>query len=899
MKNSALNTLSLRTLLLTLTMAAAGGALGVGTPVGTSIQNTATLNYQDSLGGTRNKDSNTVTVKVRQVYAVSVETSAAETSIPLTRQFQAIAGNQRLISYTLQNAGNGPDTFGLSVVQSGSDDYDAVTAIYLDANNDGLPDGPAISSVSLNAVTDGSTGDRTNVLVEVTAPSGTPVGQTSRFALKAVSQGDTSRFDDQNYAQLSVSAAGQIALSETVNPTGGVNPGATLTYTVSGSVVGGAPVGAVSGVVTVDGTPRNGVLVTVPVTGASFVGVSASASSAGTQAPIYSVDNGATWSATPPVNPANVTNVALLVSGTAAFLPSGSTFSLSYTAAVPAGAAAGTLISSTATSVSDGNGDGDGTDSGEVVNAAPVSNTVNAVYAAVAGPFGFPGGNAAGSYTFGGYTIDRNLDTQTVSAAVTAGTTVSFKHTIQNTGNASENLSATLSGVPSGWTCTLQNVSASNTLSSYSNPITLAAGASIDIAVVCTVPITSGAVSNTDLTLTVTGGATPDTTIDRVAQVVPAGGALLGNSDGSAATPPSTASVTDAANPGQNATFPLELLNGGPVAESYTLSATVPGTVFYADTNCDGAPDGPAITTTPSVPSGANICLVAVVPVAAGASAGTSPVAFTATSTTEATRTTTVNDSLQSNAVLSGSFSPNGAQATIAGGSVTYTHTLTNTSNAPVTANLAAYTSAAGLVYSYSTDNLTFSGSLSVNIPAGGSTPIYVRVSVPAGTSGALTEAATINAVLSTTLAPTPTLTLSATDTTTVQSVSSSVVKSMALCTTADCTTVSTLNSGDAVSPGDIVRYTVVASNNGTGTLFGSYLTDAVPASTELVSVGGSAGVLYSVDDGQSWSASVPASLPLGHIWVGHDSDGNSTINASDGLNPNDSFTLILTVRVK
>lgn len=896
MKNVILSALPFRTLLLSLALIASGTALGVGTPVGTSIQNTATLNYKDSLGTVRNNNSNTVTVQVRQVYAVSVETSAPENNIPPSRQFQAIAGNQRLISYSLQNAGNGPDTFDLSVVQSTTDNYDVVTAIYLDDNNDGVPDGPAITSAALNAATNG-VGDNTHILVQVTAPAGTPVGQTSRFSLKATSRGDATKFDDQNYAQLSVSAAGQISLNETVSPTGGVNPGATLTYTTSGSVTG-TPVGAVTGVVTVDGTPRDGVLVRVPISGETFTGVTASASSAGTPLPIYSTDNGATWSATAPTNRATVTNVALLISGSGSFLPTGSTFSLSFAATVPANAPAGTVISSTATSVGDGNGNG--TDPGEVVSSTPVTNTVNAVVSAVAGPFGFPAGNAAGSYTFSGRTIDRNLDNQTISAAVTAGTSVSFKHTIQNTGNASENLSAVLSGAPSSWSCTLQNVSSSDTLSSYSNPVTLAAGASIDIAVVCTVPVTSGAVSNTDLTLTVTpqGGA-PDTTTDRVAQVVPAGATLLGNGDKSAATPPSTASVTVGANPGQNASFPLELLNNGPVGESYTLTATVPGTVFYADTNCDGVPDGPAITSTSSVASGTNICLVAVVPVAAGSPAGSSPVSFTATSTTESTRTSTIADTLQANAVLSGSFSPNGAQSTVAGGSVTYTHTLTNTSNASVTANFAAYTSAAGLTYLYSLDNTTFTPTLNVNVAAGANTPVYVKVSVPAGFSGGVTETATITANLSSSLAPNPTLALSATDATTVQSVTSSVVKSAALCTDATCTTSSPLANNAQVSPGDVVRYTVVATNSGTGTLFGSYLTDSVPANTVLVSVGGSAGVLYSVDDGASWNASAPAALPMNRFWVGFNSDGNTTINANDALAPNASFTLILTVRVK
>ncbi|GGJ74511.1 beta strand repeat-containing protein [Deinococcus aquiradiocola] len=889
---------AVRTLLLTLGLCAAGAALGVGTPANTNIQNTATLNYQDSLGGTRNKDSNTVTVRVRQVYALSVETSAAEGSVPPTRAFQSIAGNRRLISYTIQNAGNGSDTVDLSVVQSATDDYDAQTAIYLDANNDGVPDGAAISSVTLAAVQDGSTGDRTTVLLEVTAPVGTPDGQVSRFALKGVSRGDTSKLDDQNYASLTVSPTGQIALSETVSPAGGINPGGTLTYTVTGTVTGAA-VGAVTGVVTVDGTARNGVLVRVPLPGVTFGGVSASSTTSGTTLPIYSTDNGGSWTATLPAS-GTVTDIALLVVGSGTFLPSGGSVSLTYTAVVPAGTAAGTVISSTATSVADGNGDTDGSDSGETVTATAVTSTVNALVSAVAGPFAFPAGGASGSYTFGGHTIDRSADTQAVSGAVTAGTNVSFKHTIQNTGNATENLTAVLSGVPAGWTCTLQNVSVTDTLTPFSNPVTLAAGATLDIAVVCSVPVTSGAATNTDLTLTVTPqGGTADTTVDRVAQVVPAGAAVLGNGDRNPATAPDTSPATQAANPGQNASFPLEVLNGGPVAETYTLTSSVPGAVFYADTNCDGTPDGAAITVSPSVPAGGTVCLIAVVPVAAGTAAGTSPITFTATSTAEASRTSTVTDSLRSNAVLTGSLTPDGALSTIAGGSVTYAHTLGNSGNAPVTANFAAYTSPAGLTYTYSTDNVTFTPTLSVNVAAGGTQAVYVRVTVPVSVTGSVSEATTVTAALSTALAPNPTLNVSATDTTTVQSVTSSVVKSAELCSDTVCTTSTPLADNDPVSPGDIVRYRVVATNTGTSTLYGSYLVDSVPADTELVSVGAAGSVLYSVDDGASWNVAAPTSLPLGRFWVGVNSDGNGSVNSLDALAPGGTFTLVLTVKVK
>ncbi len=186
-----------------------------------------------------------------------------------------------------------------------------------------------------------------------------------------------------------------------------------------------------------------------------------------------------------------------------------------------------------------------------------------------------------------------------------------------------------------------------------------------------------------------------------------------------------------------------------------------------------------------------------------------------------------------------------------------------------------------------------------MNVAAGGTQAIYVRVTVPVSVTGSVSEATTVTAALSTALAPNPTLNVSATDTTTVQSVTSSVVKSAELCSDTACTTSTPLADNDPVSPGDIVRYRVIATNTGTSTLYGSYLVDSVPADTELVSVGAAGSVLYSVDDGASWNVAAPTSLPLGRFWVGVNSDGNGSVNSLDALAPGGTFTLVLTVKVK
>jgi uncharacterized repeat protein (TIGR01451 family) len=647
--------------------------------------------------------------------------------------------------------------------------------------------------------------------------------------------------------------------------------------------------------------PRTGVLIRDVLSGTIFGSVTAATTSNGTATALYSTDGGLSWSATPPASGVNA--VGLLAEGAGAFLAPGASLTLSFTATVPQTALANTVISNTASATLDGNNDGDGGDTGETPDTPTVSSSVNTVTGAAIGPYTFPQGGASGSYTLNGIQIDRIGDTQTSQTAIVAGTGVTFRHSVQNTGNAQNALTVAVNGAPAGWVCTVQNINATGTLFPFNNPLTLAPGATAEIAVHCDVPLTAAGASNATLTVSATPqGGVVDSSTDVIGQVTAAGLPLLGNGDGNPATVPTQAPVVIGANPGQTAFFPLELQNGGPVPEAFTLSGSPAGTQFFVDTNGNGlADDGnPALTVTPAIPAGQTLLLVAVVPVPAGP-AGVQDVTFTATSTSSSTRTTSVTDGLQTNAVASGTFTPNGAQATIAGGTVTYTHTLTNTGNSAATFTVAPFTSAQGWTYTYSTSNAagaTFSPSLSGTLAAGASTPLFVRVSVPAGTAGAPSEVATITVNLTAQSAPQPSVNLTVTDTTSVQSVTASVVKSAQLCLDTLCSSAGPIAADGKVNPLDRLRYSMTVTNNGSSALSGAVLIDAVPTNTDFVSVGGT-GLLFSVDDGVTWSATAPTALPLGRFWAGMDTNADNRVNDADLLAPAATFTVTFTVQVR
>ena len=79
-------------------------------------------------------------------------------------------------------------------------------------------------------------------------------------------------------------------------------------------------------------------------------------------------------------------------------------------------------------------------------------------------------------------------------------------------------------------------------------------------------------------------------------------------------------------------------------------------------------------------------------------------------------------------------------------------------------------------------------------------------------------------------------------------------------------------------------------------------LADTLPDHTEFVmvsGVGSGLNLLYSVDRGQTWTASAPTTLPGGVIWVGVNSDGDGNVGTGDLFGAGQSFTVRFDVRIR
>jgi len=161
--------------------------------------------------------------------------------------------------------------------------------------------------------------------------------------------------------------------------------------------------------------------------------------------------------------------------------------------------------------------------------------------------------------------------------------------------------------------------------------------------------------------------------------------------------PEASAVVTNAANPGTTTTFTLYVNNtsGAGTADSYNMLAssttvfgssnTLPAgwtTTFRLSIGADcTAPNlGAVISNTGTVNGGANLLVCAVVSVPSGYAAGAQAVYFQSKSPTSGALDV-IHDQVTVNTVHSVTLTPNGSNQIFPGGSVVYTHQLTNNGN--------------------------------------------------------------------------------------------------------------------------------------------------------------------------------------------------------------------------
>ena len=958
MKRSLALTLSLLTLLF-------GAAFAQKTPADTQIKNTAQASYVDSSGQAQTAQSNEVVTVVQKVYSLTITPNALdgqnrptsdETAVAQFGQSQTgLLEAELFFDYVVTNTSNTKageaDLVNLLGVQGKFDDFDfTVLELYQVANPGDRPanGAPTISSVTLGA------DQEAYIVVKVKIPnqSGADNNEVGNLNLEGAFNAARAVGDADNWAQVLAKTPPDVTLQKTASKTN-VVPGDTITYTLSGENLGGTAAYALPNVVTVDGAARTGLLVTdVLPTGLSYTGTATGAAMAGTAVVLYSTDGGVTWTATRPASGVNA--LGLLVEGAGQFFSAGASYSLSFSAQVPANAGASSAYQNAATLRYDANGDGDALDGEETFTTPPVTSTVGAVYGAAVGPQGEPSAAETGgdtltatgvtyedpdngkvwTFSFSG-SHSAGTDAQTVTSTVYTGDTVAFLNTIKNPGNATDTYTLTVTN-SEGYAVTLFE---DDGLTPLTTPaVSVAAGGTANVVVKVNVPV--GGVANTT-TLTAASqndpGSQADVTLDEIPS--PQTGYsvdLAANSDGvkgneSGDNDPADdnpAAVTT--NPGTTLSFPLELTNTGAQADSFVMSAALPAgwsVVYRIDSNCDGVANGAQETNSGTVNAGETVCYVATVSVPAGASPAAYPLAFSITSDTDpASSADTVSTTVTVREVTDFSFTPSydnieqpGQNVTYSG-QVTYTHTLTNSGNTAATVNIPARTSPNGWTYEYSVGGGAYVSSISnLNLPAGSSQSLTVRVTVPAPTPFddrvGESETATVTATAS--YASGSSASDSVTDVTTVVGGSLNLLKTAVTfdgAQPAPTACSSTLNrvdrngngvQGDDANPGDFLCYTIVAENKGNGALERMVVSDALNGFTDFVSVsaagagyGTGSGVLYS-NNNTTWSASLPSLAAGGTVYVAVNTNGDNTITDADTMPQAAKLTVTFVVKVK
>ncbi|WP_240030544.1 DUF11 domain-containing protein [Thermus scotoductus] len=702
-----------------------------------------------------------------------------------------------------------------------------------------------------------------------------------------------------------------------------------ITYTISGSNNGGSPAKGIT--ITLDNATATGILVSdVIPSGLIVQQMPTGSAGAGTVTFVYSTD-GTTWSTLTssnlPLTGNGTVAIGMFIKGSGDFFPVGAQYTFTFQAQVPANAPAGAAYANSAT-VRYNNGQND-----QTLTSNSTTNTVAASYSVAVGPYGYPEGGATGSYQAGQYTVTRSGDSQSISSAYD-GTQVIFRHTLKNTGNTSDSFSLSLSGTPTGWTCSFLAEDLATPISGPVGPV--AAGGTYNFALRCSIPAGStGGPFN--LTVTATSQSDPtksDTTSDSVNTL--ADGFRLDLFGGPQGGPDTQSKTTDGtnytsddsgprpnlylnpntslfpyANPGAQVVYRLRVQNLNPngLADNYNLYANptdvtqfnnrVASVIFYPDANNDGNPDGPAITNTGLVNANQTFYYLAVVTLKPDAPPGGAPFKFEARSFTN-NEVDSADTEVWVNTVARVLLDPDRSGTVTSPGTIQYTHTLTNLSNAGATCNISGNGGSYGWTYQYSRDGTNWDSALSnVFVAAnGGSLTIYVRVIVPAGQPIGRTD---VNTVTASCTVGAATATDTATETTTVVGGELRLQKS-AKTYKGSGPDVRSLD-GSTAYPGDDIEYTVVAENIGTGNLTQAIVTDPLPAYTTFVSVSASISgftgtILYSTD-GSSWNTMAPSLSPGQSVYVAVDTNGDNTITNADVMPPGAKITITLRVRVQ
>jgi uncharacterized repeat protein (TIGR01451 family) len=215
-------------------------------PAGTTINNSATVEYKNEAGTPQNTVSasaNGARLTVAQFYEVEVGVDKSVSADP---------GDEVFYVVTVTNLGNGSDVFNISYTNAL-----ASWEIYLDHDGNGIIDNGDVLLTDTNGdgkIDIGSMAqfEVEHLIAKATVPPGTNDGRISNLILTATSAGDNTVSDEGQFT-ITVTAP-VLSLVKTVSPTGNQPPGSTLTYTVTISNSGS---GMATTVVVTDDIPEH------------------------------------------------------------------------------------------------------------------------------------------------------------------------------------------------------------------------------------------------------------------------------------------------------------------------------------------------------------------------------------------------------------------------------------------------------------------------------------------------------------------------------------------------------------------------------------------------------------------------------------------------------------------
>ena len=805
------------------------GAAHAAAPLaGTSIGNQASASYVDQANVTQNVTSNIVTTIVQQVAALTLTSDLAKT---------VTAGSQVSYPLTLTNTGNGTDTYNLTQTNSGTFVFGSVT-FYADANGDGVADNTA----AITSTTALASGAVFRFVAVGNVPTTATSGQVDTMLVRAASV-----FTPATLATVTdtttITNNAVINVNKSMSATSGAAGSGPYTVTLNYSNTGN---NAATGVTLTDALP------------AGMTYAVASGRWSVTGATVLTDATGAVQGTGPTIDYSVTGNTVTAVINTVAAGQSGTvTFQVNINAGLTAG-----VLNNTANYAYN-----DGTNPIAAVNTNTFVFTVNQTASVT-----------ANSTTAAPITV----------ASAAQGSTVSFSNIFTNTGNAADSFDITIdtltlatgtTAFPAGTSYILYKSDGVTPLvdtNGNSTPDTglVAAGGTYTVVLKATLPasatggpysVSKTATSTFDPTKTATG--TDKLTAITANTVDLTNTSALPGAPGAGATG-ATIITTNSTNPGTTTRFTLYANNTGTTGDTYNLAATgLPSgwTVVFRDA-------ANAVVTNTGVVAGlGNKLVFADVTVPAGQAAIVSPgqsIAFTVTSpSTGATDLKT--DAVIINTVRSVVLTPNNIGQVFPGGSVVYTHTITNEGNviengvggSTILLSLAE-SQASGftsVVYlDLNNNNVIDATDVIINTAANlgafainQSKQLLVKVTASSGVGIGVVDTTTLTAttagLINGVAAPSVVI---ATDATTVISGNLVLIKAQALdaaCDGTADTAYSTATITTGAIPGACIRYQITATNNGNANVTGLVVSDSTPASTTYSSTVAAATTLGTV----------------------------------------------------